>query len=101
MRVYMTGFKKPVLVRLARFEMVRSDWRRYQYDLRQPGEYIATDNNSTSFDVSAVSLQENSNKTPVNYVMPPEIDQQQNVQTTNLVLLNEQSLSLRTFDLKD
>jgi cell surface protein SprA len=101
MRVYMTGFKKPVLVRLARFEMVRSDWRRYQYDLRQPGEYIATDNNSTSFDVSAVSLQENSNKTPVNYVMPPEIDQQQNVQTTNLVLLNEQSLSLRTCDLKD
>lgn len=101
MRVYMTGFERPVLVRLARFELVRSDWRRYQYDLRQPGEYIARDDNSASFDVSAVSLQENANKVPVNYVMPPEIEQQQNVQTTNLVLLNEQALSMRVCDLKD
>ncbi len=101
MRVYMKGFKRPAVVRLARFELVRSDWRRYQYDLKQPGEYIAHDDNGASFDVSAVSLQENSNKVPVNYVMPPEIDQQQNVQTTNLVLLNEQALSLRVCDLKD
>lgn len=101
MRVFMKGFKQPVLLRLARFELVRSDWRRYQYDLKQPGEYIAHDDNGASFDVSAVSLQENSTKVPVNYVMPPEIDQQQNVQTTNLVLLNEQALSLRACDLKD
>lgn len=101
MRVYMKGFERPVLVRLARFELVRSDWRRYQYDLKQPGEYIAHDENGATFDVSAVSLQENATKVPVNYVMPPEIDQQQNVQTTNLVLLNEQALSLRVCDLKD
>jgi cell surface protein SprA len=101
MRVYMKNFDRPVLLRLARFELVRSDWRRYQYDLRQPGEYLSVDNNSTSFDVSAVSLQENSNKVPVNYVMPPDIDQQQNVQTTNLVLLNEQALQMRICDLKD
>ena len=86
MRVFMTGFEKPVVLRLARFELVRSDWRRYQFDLKKPGEYIAYDANSTSFDVSAVSLQENATKEPVNYVMPPEIQQQQNVQTTNLVL---------------
>lgn len=101
MRVYMKGFDRPVVVRLARFELVRSDWRRYQYDLRKPGEYISRDENGASFDVSAVSLQENSTKVPVNYVMPPEIDQQQNVQTTNLVLMNEQSLSLRACDLRD
>lgn len=101
MRVYMTGFKRPVLLRLARFELVRSDWRRYEFDLKKPGEYIATDDNSTSFDVSAVNLQENSTKEPVNYVMPPEIEQQQNVQTTNLVLQNEQALQMRVCDLKD
>jgi cell surface protein SprA len=101
MRVYMKGFKRPVLVRLARFELVRSDWRRYQYELKQPGEYIAVDNNAASFDVSAVSLQENSTKSPVNYVMPPDISQQQNVQTTNLVLLNEQALQMRTCNLRD
>lgn len=101
MRVYMTGFKRPVLLRLARFELVRSDWRRYDYDLRKPGENIAIDDNSTSFDISAVSLQENATKEPVNYVMPPEIEQQQNVQTTNLVLQNEQALQIRVCDLKD
>jgi cell surface protein SprA len=101
MRVYMKGFDRPVLLRIARFELVRSDWRRYSFDLRKPGEYIAIDDNQTSFDVSAVSLQENGTKSPVNYVMPPDIQQQQNVQTTNLVLQNEQALQMRICNLKD
>jgi cell surface protein SprA len=101
MRVFMKGFDKPIVCRLARFELVRSDWRRYQFDLQKPGEYIANDDNTTSFDVSAVSLQENGSKQPVNYVIPPGINQQQNVQSTNLVLLNEQALSLRACNLKD
>ncbi|MBA2613886.1 MAG: cell surface protein SprA [Bacteroidetes bacterium] len=101
MRVYMKGFDRSVLVRLARFELVRADWRRYAYDLKNTGEYIANDDNSTTFDVSAVSLQENGTKTPVNYVLPPDIQQQQNVQTTNLVLQNEQALQLRVCNLKD
>lgn len=101
MRMYMKGFDKPVVCRLARLELVRSDWRRYAYDLQKPGEYIANDDNTTTFDVSAVSLQENGAKTPVNYVIPPGINQQQNVQTTNLVLLNEQALNLRACNLKD
>jgi cell surface protein SprA len=101
MRVYMKGFDRPVLLRMARFELVRSDWRRYAFDLKSTGEYIANDDNTTSFDVSAVSLQENGTKTPVNYVLPPEIQQQQNVQTTNLVLQNEQALQMRVCNLKD
>lgn len=101
MRVYMKGFDKPVVLRMARFEMVRSDWRRYLFDLAKPGEYIAHDDNTTAFDVSAVSVQENGQKTPVNYIIPPGIQQQQNIQTTNLVLQNEQALQLRTTNLKD
>ncbi|HQQ94860.1 MAG TPA: cell surface protein SprA [Bacteroidia bacterium] len=101
MRVYMRGFNRPVLLRMARLELVRSDWRRYQGDLREPGEHVNTDDNSTTFDISAVSLQENGTKTPVNYVLPPEIEQQQNVLTTNLVLQNEQALQIRTCNLKD
>lgn len=101
MRVFMKGFDKPVVCRIARMELVRSDWRRYAFDLQKPGEYIANDDNTTTFDVSAVSLQENGSKIPVNYVIPPGIEQQQNVQTTNNTLLNEQALSLRTCNLKD
>ena len=51
--------------------------------------------------MSAVSLQENGEKKPVNYVIPPGINQQQNIQTTNSVLLNEQALALRACNLKD
>ncbi|MBC7695564.1 MAG: cell surface protein SprA [Burkholderiales bacterium] len=101
MRVVMKGFDKPVVCRIARMELVRSDWRRYAFDLQKPGEYIANDDNTTTFDVSAVSLQENGSKVPVNYVIPPGINQQQNIQTTNTVLLNEQALSLRACNLKD
>lgn len=101
MRMYMKGFDKPVVLRMARFEMVRSDWRRYLFDLTKPGEYLANDDNTTAFDVSAVSVQENGQKTPVNYVIPPGIQQQQNIQTTNLVLQNEQALQIRTTNLKD
>lgn len=101
MRMFVKGFKVPVVLRLARFELVRSDWRRYQYSLNQAGEYIISDDYNTPFDVSAVSLLENSNKLPVNYVLPPDIEQQQNVQTTNLVLQNEQALQMRICNLKD
>ncbi len=101
MRMFMKNFSAPVVCRMARMELVRSDWRSYQYDLSQAGDYIAVDNNQTTFDIAAVNIQENGTKSPVNYVIPPGINQQQNVQTTNLVLLNEQALVLRTCGLKD
>ena len=101
MRVYMKGFDHPVTLRMARFELVRADWRRYLFDLSQPGDYIAADDAEGTFDISAVNIQENGTRTPINYVLPPGINQQQNVQTTNLVLMNEQALVMRTCNLKD
>jgi cell surface protein SprA len=100
MRMFTRSFSAPVVMRFARLELVRSDWRVYQQDLSQPTGGLQTDN-ETEFDVSAVSYQENGTRTPIDYVLPPGINQQQNVQTTNLVLLNEQSLSLRVSNLKD
>ncbi len=100
MRMFVTKFSAPVVMRFVRLELVRSDWRTYQQDLSDPTGAIVTDP-STSFDVSAISYQENGARTPVAYVLPPGINQQQNVQTTNLVLLNEQALSMRVCGLKD
>ena len=101
MRMFFKNFSAPVICRMARMELVRSDWRRYDAANADPGDYIATDYDQTSFDISAVNIQENGYRTPVNYVLPPGIEQQQNVQTTNLVLLNEQALVLRTCGLQD
>lgn len=100
MRMFFKNFNAPVLCRFARLELVRSDWRNYLLDLSDQVDQIAGDD-PTLFSISAVNLQENGSRTPVNYVMPPGINQQQNVQTTNLVLLNEQSLQLKACNLKD
>jgi len=101
MRTILKGFSAPVVCRMARMELVRSDWRRYDAVGALPGDYIGGPEDGATFDVSAVNVQENGTKTPVNYVLPPGINQQQNVQTTNLVLLNEQALVLRTCGLAD
>ena len=100
-RVFFKGVEKPVTVRFARLELVRSDWRKYLFSLINPGEYLGNDQGGTSFNVSAVNIEENGNRIPVNYVLPPGIDREQNVQSANLVRLNEQSLSMRVCDLED
>ncbi len=100
MRMFVRNFTEPVVMRFARLELVRSDWRTYQQSLNDPTNQLGTDE-TTAFDVSAVSYQENGTRSPVAYVLPPGINQQQNVQTTNLVLLNEQALSMRVCGLKD
>lgn len=100
-RMYFKNVDKPVVCRFARLEFVRSDWRKYNYSLLSPGEYISNDQSNTEFDLAAVNIEENGNKTPVNYVLPPGIDREQNVQSATLVRLNEQSLSMKVCDLED
>ena len=70
-RMYMTGFSKPVTLRFATMQLVRGDWRPYL----QP---IASKNNtaptvSGEFTTAAVSIEEHGDRRPVNYVLPPGI----------------------------
>jgi len=100
-RMIMRGFSKPVVLRMARLELIRGEWRKYQYDLAADGEYQGNDNSGTSFDVSAVNYQENGTKTPVDYVLPPNIEQQLSYGTATPVHLNEQAMALRVCNLQD
>ena len=99
MRIFMTGFEDPVFLRFARLELIRGEWRRYT-GLREEGSGIATDQ-FPSFNIAAVNIEENSKKTPVNYILPPDILREINFGTTNLQRLNEQSLALDVCGLKD
>ncbi len=77
-RMYLTGFDTTVIMRFARMELVRNQWRKYLFSLEQPGEYIPGDNGgNTYFNVTSVSLEENSSRDPVNYVLPPGIQREQ------------------------
>lgn len=101
-RMFMKGFQDSVVMRFARLEFVRGDWRKYEYDLTSPGEYISTDNTgSTVFDISSVNLEENSEKTPVNYVIPPGIERVIQYNTAQLQQLNEQAMVLKVCGLED
>ncbi len=100
-RVFFKNMDKPVVVRLARFDLVRSDWRKYNYDLLQKGFYVGINETTTPFNVAAVNIEENGSKTPVNYILPPKIEQEVNQQSANQVRINEQSLSMKVTNLID
>lgn len=102
MRVFIRGFEKPIVCRFATLELVRGEWRRYTQPLLAPGEYIPNGQQGlTKFDISAVNIEENGERTPIIYVEPPGIDREINLGTTDLVRLNEQSMVLKVVDLID
>jgi len=99
-RMYFRGFDQPVLLRFAKLELVSDAWRKYAGSLLGPGDYVPNEA-YTTFNEYGVNLEENSNTTPVNYVIPPGIQRQLNLQSANLVQENEGSLSLQVCDLQD
>lgn len=103
MRMFLTGFEEPVVLRFARLELVRNQWRRYLQSLREPGEYIPSDDITNAFfNVFAVNIEENGQRQPVPYVLPPGINREQNLNTQNVnSLQNEQSISVQVCGLED
>ena len=102
MRLVLTNFYQPIICRFATFDLVRGEWRRYNFSLDEPGEYLPSDDDGeTTFDVSAVNIEENGNRSPINYVLPPGIEQEVDNTTTSLRQQNEQSLVLKVCNLKD
>lgn len=86
MRMFLTGFKKPIVLRFGTFDLVMGKWRTYDQPLGAAS--------GGTLDASSVSLEENGEKTPVNYVLPPGIKREQDPSQPQLVEANEQALSL-------
>ena len=97
MRMYMKGFKEPVILRFATLDLVRSDWRKYTRTLTEPNGFESL---NAKFDVSAVNIEENADRKPVNYILPPGIDRVIDPANPQLRQLNEQSLVLKVTDLE-
>lgn len=95
MRMFMTGFKRTTHLRFATLELVRGEWRTYDFNLNTRGDAPA----EGQLDVSVVNIEENSSRTPVNYVLPPGVNRISDPGQTQIVQLNEQSMSLTVSDL--
>jgi cell surface protein SprA len=101
MRMVLTHFDQPVYLRFATLDLVRGEWRRYNYDMNETAPSITRQEEGTSFEISAVNIEENAEKTPVNYVLPPGIDRAIDPSQTLPSQLNEQAILLKVKDLKD
>ena len=96
MRMFMTGFKHTTHLRFANLELVRGEWRPYEYNLNSRADVPA----DGALDVSAVNIEENSGSVPVNYVLPPGVTRIIDSGQAQATQLNEQSMSMKVTDLK-
>ncbi|RYZ99762.1 MAG: cell surface protein SprA, partial [Sphingobacteriaceae bacterium] len=106
-RMFMTNFADTAVMRFATLQLVRGEWRAYNREnnilnvIADPAILNPTTDNKI-IDVQAVNIEENGNRTPIPYVVPPGIQRQRNYNNlkTN-TQLNEQSLSLYVDGLRD
>ncbi len=96
MRMYLTGCEKETYLRFATLDLVRGDWRQYTRDLAPVGVAV---NTGAAIDVQTVNIEENSTRTPVNYVLPPGVSRQTDPGQAQLIAQNEQAMVLRVSNL--
>ena len=95
MRMFMTGFDQPIVLRFATLSLVRGEWRDYRQALYQNVPAAS----SGQLVVSAVNFEENNDKQPVNYVLPPGISRAIEPGQDQVLQNNEQALSLTVKEL--
>jgi len=96
-RMFTTNFDDSVIMRFGKLELVRNQWRKFKNKIDTTGLNTTLPvPNPTSFNVLAVNVEENDQRQPVNYKIPPGIERQQQLSNNNVSLfLNEQSLSMQ------
>jgi cell surface protein SprA len=105
MRMVLTGFDGDdfqeggqdgaVILRFAKLELKRGEWRKYDFSLVETQEGTSTPEMPTaSLDISAVSVEENAGRHPVNYLLPPGVSRVIDNTSNQQYQRNEQSLML-------
>lgn len=102
-RMFMTDFEDSAVLRFAKLELVRNNWRRFAYDFDTSGQYRQVDlSGPTSFNVTAVNIEENDKRDPIPYRIPPGIERVQALSNGGInILQNEQALSMSVCNLQE
>ncbi|HRP53248.1 MAG TPA: cell surface protein SprA, partial [Fluviicola sp.] len=100
-RMFLKEFNEEVILRFAKLELVRGEWRKYLLDLTTPGEQIQVDPNLTSFSIGALNFEENNEKQPIGYQIPSGIQREIDPSQPTQRQMNEQALTLDVCNLKD
>ena len=94
MRMFLTNFQKPIVLRFGNLDLVRGEWRIYE-------QALGTGSESGKLAVSAVNIEENNDRVPVNYVLPPGIRREQDPTQPQLTEANEQALDIQVSNLSN
>ncbi|WP_420316675.1 cell surface protein SprA [Ekhidna sp.] len=102
-RMYLTGWSQPVVLRFAQMRLVGSQWRKFERALNEPGLDVLPNIETSDFSISVVSIEENSTSTTggVRYVLPPGLERDIDNTTPQNQRFNEQSLQVCVEDLDD
>ena len=90
-RMFMTGFRQVTHLRFATLELVRGEWRGYDFNLNNRGDQPA----EGQLVLSVVNIEENADREPVNYVLPPGVTRITDPGQSQITQLNEQSMSMK------
>ncbi len=99
MRMFLSQFSQNTVLRFGTLELVRGDYRRFEKTLDNV-TFEDPANDDTLFEVGSVSIEENENREPIPYVLPPGLEREQLNNNNNIIRENEQSLSLRVCGLE-
>ncbi|WP_408024543.1 T9SS outer membrane translocon Sov/SprA [Tenacibaculum sediminilitoris] len=96
-RMFLTQFRMPVVLRFGELELVRGDWRRYTKTLPDTGVPVDLDSDELNkFEVGVVSIEQNQDR----YKLPPGIQRERLQGTNRIQRQNEQSVTLKITDLE-
>ena len=96
MRMYMSQFEQPTVLRFGTLELVRGDWRRFVQSFETITDPDPTDD-QTIFEVETISIEENGGR----YALPPGVQREQLNNNNNIIRQNEQSLAVRVCGLEE
>jgi len=105
-RMFLTGWRDPVVLRMVQFQMVGAQWRPFTESLLGPEFKELPDIDNTNFTVSSVNIEENGdpevageNNFPYN--LPPGFERDFDITATVNRQLNEQSIQMCAENLQD
>lgn len=107
-RMFMTDFADTAVLRFAKIQFVRGEWRQYNAKnennkvIADPGLGLTPTADNSVLELGTVNIEENGRRTPIPYVVPPGIERERDFSNyRGDTRQNEQSLSLIVKDLKD
>jgi cell surface protein SprA len=97
MRMFLTNFEDSVMLRFGTLNLVRSDWRKEERPILEEGSNESSD---AVFEISSIDIEESNSRTPINYVLPPEIEREQDPSSPTYLEQNESSMLLKVRNLE-